>query len=775
MNKLILVLIFLSSSLFGQQILQISQPTINYLTNRNYDQNNDGFIDTSEIKKPYMVFRLDFGTLIGHHTSYFGVNYSNELVKKDLQEISKYINDKYTYFSINVKYTDYIKEIISELENFEITILLDNERDVIIESYKEKSLKIEYISYSTIQKVILHYNSNLTVYPEYNYEGVLPIEELNVKGNVILHNCDIKKLNLDKDCNNCNLELHNCNIGEESSFVDYPTYSNHLYTLDLSYTNVNLVIDGKFSISNFGTSNNEYLVCKGSNTVFTYVPPENEVYISTFSFGQNCGKILEFKNIAFKNMLLQHTPSIDLNNDGEFTKRELGLVDSLVLNIPKSQWNDNIQGSSMDNLSYFTNLTYLKISDTLNAYYPNGGKVDLTPLNQLKSLEIVGNFYDLTIPTQQIENLKFKEVDGITIPTNTFNSTYYPNIKSIDLDYFSYAVIFNEISTLKYLETFKLKAPIISIEQDLSKLSKLKTLDLSYPSNEIYQDTICVNPNVYYNYNLNWKIDSVFYVTAACGDEITNMIDGKLTYLGQALVNTNNPILDLNGDGLITKHELNLAEKIDLSNNNLSDIEGIYDLVPNVTHLILSDNNLDSINLEKFPRLTYLDVSGNNLNHINFTNKESSEELAVNPLSSNYNSLDTLILSDNNFQNLDVSELNNLTFLNTLNNPNLETICVNQNQLDNSIQFWNKDNQTNYSAFCDVVTNTQNISIQNLLYPNPVSDIVYFSNTLNQITTIEGKIVFVNNNQSFTSLHSLKKGFYLAQFKNGEVIKFILQ
>lgn len=770
MKKLAVLLVFLSTTLLAQQYLDISQPTLNFLINKNYDKNNDGKIDTLEIVKLYNYEIFEYKNLEFFHQSYFGTSFSRETIKNDLQEISKYIANKRTTIIIEVDYADYINysaEVFSELQNFEINLYLRFVNAAIIESYQEKQLNVVMEKNSWIQQIILKNSSILRVIRsdnDWNPQYKLEIGEIKVNGEVYLSDAYIHKLEFSKNCVDCKLDLMNCGV----PLLNGP--------LDLTFLDVTVRVFGETDI---------LLVCLDpGKTNFEYIPWDNFDYTDNINIYYECGSKLNFANPTFKNMLLQQNPSIDLNNDGEFFRRELEFVDSLVLNIPKTHWSDVAYGSTMDHLPYFSNLSYLKISDTANLYYPHGGQVDLTLLPQLKELVLEGTFYDLIIPHNQLEKITYKQIWGVNpfFISYKFNSTLYPKLKSIDFDQsLGYGAFFEEIQTFTQLETLKLKSiyyPNFSFkDNDISALQNLKIFDHQVDSihPEFDIDTLCVNPYAFHNYGASWNVFANLFLTAACGDEITNMENGQLTSLGQALVNATNPVLDLNGDGLITKYELSLAEKIDISNNNLDNIEGIYDLVPNLTHLVLSNNNLDSIDLDKFPNLIYLDISGNNLSDIYFTNNETIEQSGIQLLSQNHSALDTLILNDNQLQSLDVSEFVNLSYLSTLNNLNLETICVNQNQYDNKIQNWNKDVTANYSFACNVITSTQTLFLNNKLYPNPSSDVVYFSNTLIKISTIEGKIVYVNNNQNYTSVNNWKKGIYLAQFNNGQVIKFIVQ
>jgi hypothetical protein len=269
---------------------------------------------------------------------------------------------------------------------------------------------------------------------------------------------------------------------------------------------------------------------------------------------------------------------------------------------------------------------------------------------------------------------------------------------------------------------------------------------------------------------------STFGVSSDCSlANSTNQINNQNTPLATALINAN-PTVDVNGDNIIQGWELVQADTIIIPNANIDSLNGIH-LAENLVYLDVSNNNLDTIELANFPNLQYLNVSGNNMSGLDFSgvfvNESTERELQT--LGSGYN-LDTLIVSDNNLTELDVSELG-ISFLAAEDNPSLQTICVSQAQLDNEVQDWTKDPSATFSASCSVITSSNNVvSMQNELYPNPAHNVVQFSDGLNVIVGLEGKVVFQNTaQQTSVNVGAWSKGVYFAKFKNGENIKLVIR
>lgn len=130
-------------------------------------------------------------------------------------------------------------------------------------------------------------------------------------------------------------------------------------------------------------------------------------------------------------------------------------------------------------------------------------------------------------------------------------------------------------------------------------------------------------------------------------------------------------LIDKNNDGEIQKSEAEAAVSLWLNYSDATDFTGI-EAFKNITQLYFSNTHVTSINLTK---CLYL-------NRIECTNTDLTS--------------------------LDVSLINNLSVLKCNANVNLHTICVNQNQLNNKVQAWQKDILASWSICTTGISENNN-------------------------------------------------------------------
>jgi hypothetical protein len=140
------------------------------------------------------------------------------------------------------------------------------------------------------------------------------------------------------------------------------------------------------------------------------------------------------------------------------------------------------------------------------------------------------------------------------------------------------------------------------------------------------------------------------------------------------------------------------------------------------------------------------------------------------------NTITSINLANNSLTNLDVSNLISLQSLNTTNNPNLNGICVNNNQFNNQSNTWLKDNQTFYSVNCETLTNNKPISfILKPAYPNPTTNYVILNDFADGIYNISGQKVVDGGWNTSKIDFNLAKGLYFIKYFNGLSEKLIVQ
>lgn len=322
-------------------------------------------------------------------------------------------------------------------------------------------------------------------------------------------------------------------------------------------------------------------------------------------------------------------------------------------------------------------------------------------------------------------------------------------------------------------------------------------------------------------------LSTILGITGLVKSQIVNIPDTNFkAYL------VSNPQINTNNDNEIQISEAAVfAGSIDIYNKGINNIAGLEFFV-NLTKLQCASNNIynldisKNINLKELycgnNQLTSLDVSknifltslwcgGNKL-----TNLDVSKNSELVNLYCEYNNITNLDLSKNNalaglscggnqFTILDLGQnsrfswlsCNNNPFLTNLNlkngnNTKLSSIYIVENPRLTCVQvddvnyanaqpayLWHKDATASYSSSCALST-TEFEKPQTKIYPNPVKDILNFSEDVSNIIILDisGKIVKqISTAEKAINLAELSKGTYIisATTKTGEAInkKFI--
>lgn len=280
-----------------------------------------------------------------------------------------------------------------------------------------------------------------------------------------------------------------------------------------------------------------------------------------------------------------------------------------------------------------------------------------------------------------------------------------------------------------------------------------------------------------------------------------------------ALVNTNcvinstnpsaNTNADTNNDGEISVSEALVVEKLLISNQNISTINEIS-YFSNLKYLVCNNNLLTSLSFSNNNKLQYLNCDNNLLTSLSLYNVPNLAQLYCSGNSITNLDLSTTgflegSFSDNPF--LQTIQLKNgipnlcivlltqgsdYTCAMFLNCPALRLVCLDQEDVDNSIFYSNYPQELvvfNTNSNCTLSTedfNTNKIKI----YPNPFKDqlqLLSESNlSIEKITIYNslGQIVYQNATYSENiDLSKLKSGYYYVELitdqgkKNQKVIK----
>ncbi len=196
-------------------------------------------------------------------------------------------------------------------------------------------------------------------------------------------------------------------------------------------------------------------------------------------------------------------------------------------------------------------------------------------------------------------------------------------------------------------------------------------------------------------------------------------------------------------------------------------------------------NQLTVLDVTKNTDLRYLSFSNNQISSINVKNNAflirlncSSNHLSDLDLSNN-KSLDDINCSSNQLTSLNIRNGYNykIVYFYAINNPNLSCIQVDNVSFANtnsSYKDWQKDETASYNTNCNLsVIDTKNNNIH--FYPNPVKEILRFSDELSDIRIIEasGKIIkHYQLDKKFIDISNLSKGVYIinATTRSGNIV-----
>ena len=274
--------------------------------------------------------------------------------------------------------------------------------------------------------------------------------------------------------------------------------------------------------------------------------------------------------------------------------------------------------------------------------------------------------------------------------------------------------------------------------------------------------------------------------TSAINAQVVNIPDAnfKAYLLGNSGINTN-------GDGEIQVSEAAaFTGTIHCPSKNISSLTGIEAFI-HLTELDCYNNQLTNLDVSQNTDLTHLACDGNQLTNLDVSqntdliglycdnNQLTSLDLSQNP------ALITLVCYNNQLTNLDMSQnpalaeffcySNQLTNLNIKNgkntllsgfscvtNPNLNCIQVDDVDYANS-HFFSKDATASYSTDCAfAVTDFSKKEI--LLFPNPVKDILNFSEEVANIRIINlsGRLIKeISHSRNSVDVSGLAKGIYI--------------
>lgn len=390
------------------------------------------------------------------------------------------------------------------------------------------------------------------------------------------------------------------------------------------------------------------------------------------------GQIINFPDPVFKQALLDYTPVIDTNNDGEITVQEAALLTTLNISGYEKQYRYNpstgtqflaegiydftgienftnltsliCTGNDLTSLdvSALTQLTYLDCSNNINTLGFSGGITNLilpssTTLtginfsyNHITSLDLSSQI-NLTNINGNINNLT-----SIILPTNS------------NLDYLS--LINNNLTTLNLTNQNQLT----TVD---ARYNQLSSFDITPLNNLIYLSLVDNNISNFITYSV--PNNTLVHLSL-----VSNSVNNLDLSSFQALKHLN---ISNNQISTLILPATNSLEELNCWNNNLSTLD--ESKLVNANSIAASGNQLTSINLSASPNLNYIDFSNNNLSSLNLKNGNNS------------------LITSNRFE--------------IRNNANLQLVCVDDISYANTT-FTYKDTQSYFASICSFIPTNSN-------------------------------------------------------------------
>lgn len=564
------------------------------------------------------------------------------------------------------------------------------------------------------------------------------------------------------------------NTASFSADCSYPTtsvpdsfFENYLETHD---RNGNQVTIGHVNSMGNGIANDNKVYTHRINTVTTL--NVSGLNISDFT-GVEDFRDLELFNLFGGNNVLV---SIDLSQNIKLKRISLSLVSTLTNvtlgNLPEVTW---LQLG-------FTNVSTIDISGL--------PKLDrfVSQLDKLTSLDTSGNpvLKTLELASNSISNLDISAsimLESLSVSSNQLTSldvSNNPKLKTISLSN-------NQIKHLDFSNNTKL----ISLN---ASNNQLESLNLKNGNNTIlpgsygagitnYPFDIRNNPSLTcvevtdLSYaNANWTaIDSQTSFNTDCSTVWSVMTNAATTTALLAI-----PGLD-DGDGIITIAEAaaytgDATGSLDLSGSGITDVEGLQAFT-SILKLDVSGNGITDLSPLGSPSFTVIAKSSGKTKTVSKTTTMALEEI---------------VLTNNNFDAVDLSNLPNLKVVKLNDNPDLITLsikngnnaaitnfdasntpnltCILVDDINASyLNSWTKDSGSTYvanEADCRarvLSVSDFDVSSHISLYPNPVNDVL----KINVSNSLEVKSVEVLNMLGKRIVKTLNTEIRFANYNTG--------
>ncbi|HET8810758.1 MAG TPA: T9SS type A sorting domain-containing protein [Flavobacteriaceae bacterium] len=584
------------------------------------------------------------------------------------------------------------------------------------------------LSQNTVLKKLDCSSTNLTTL---NLTQNALLKELNIGNNNQLTFIDLSQNTALESIEVSHGNLTSLDLTQNTALESFKLFETQFTNLDLTQNvnlkeivlNTNLLLteidlrNGKNEyITNFAVHNNPNITCVLVNdAIYSQANWTSTDLVSVFSeTPAECGaKSIYFPDTNFKNALINHTPVIDTNADGEIQVAE-AILFSGTINVS----NQNI--SNLTGILYFTNITGLQCADN------NLKDLDIRTLSALTTLDCKNNQLSKLVLTH---NTALTYVDA---SNNQLRHFKFNNGNNQNVTFFDASGNFD-------LYCIRVDNPVYC-EANWTNIAMITGFIL--PNSQCTGGTITVP-------DPNFKAELVSLFDSNVDGEIQSTEVGGFS--GTLYLNNKN-ISDLTG----IEYLKDLTE-LYCSDNNLTSL----DLSQNteLEFLWAPNNQLTSLNVSKNMKLKTLIVNNNQLTSLNIDNNINLENLSC-----SNNQLSSLNLTQNiELGNLSCS-FNQLTNLNVNQNVLLQNINCGYNQLT-SLDISQNIDLTYLSCSNNLLTvlDLRNGNLQNLeLYAqnNPnlicifVDDALYAENNPFFIAVVDNNSSFVDSEAECDALNS---------------------
>ncbi len=385
-------------------------------------------------------------------------------------------------------------------------------------------------------------------------------------------------------------------------------------------------------------------------------------------FGTDCA--VNIPNATLKTTLLTHSPTIDINADGEIQISEaFAFTDDLFIAA-------NTAITDLIGVEAFANITYLYAGAS------NLQSANVTQNTKIRDLRVLGNpnlaeINVTTMPDLSEAWLSSQSLTSIDLSNNPNLINLYIGANDLtELD------LSNNPRLEKLSAGQNLIASIdISNNLDLKEIflnqNQLSSLDISHITGYT-TGNITINPTLQCV-----KVHNVSFATARLvKSDYTSFSEDECPpafpdlKLLQAL-QTHNPVIDTNDDDIIQLDEmLAFTDTLFLGSKQITDLTGLENF-ENIVGLELNNNFLNSVDPTPFTNLKYLNVQS--LLGGGISSLDLSANAALEHLKTGFNGLDALDVTNNsNLKELYCQSLS-LTNLDLTNNPLLTTLEAQDN------------------------------------------------------------------------------------------------